>query len=194
KGLYQVTVPPQVFYVSPDARYVFDGDVIDMQDRRNLTQEYRDKAALAAVEEVGEESMIIFAPDKPEHTVTVFTDIDCGYCRKLHEHIDEYNKLGIAIRYLSFPRAGLNSPSYQKAVSVWCADDRKQAITDAKQGKPVPNKTCENPVADEYKLGQRIGVTGTPALLLETGELIPGYIPPKRLAAMLNKEPLANGN
>lgn len=189
-GLYRVTVPPQVFYMSPDARYVFDGDVVDLEQRRNLTQDYRRQAVLAAVEEVGEESMIVFAPEKREHTVTVFTDIDCGYCRKLHEHIDGYLKEGIAIRYLAYPRAGLNSPSYQKAVSVWCADDRHAAITEAKQGKPMPNRSCDNPVASHYKLGGRVGVSGTPALVLETGEIVPGYLPPKRMAAMLNGEPL----
>lgn len=194
EGLYRVTVPPQVFYVSADGRYVFDGNVIDMQVRRNLTQEYRDQAVLKAVDEMGEESMIVFAADKPEHVVTVFTDIDCGYCRKLHEHVDAYNKQGITIRYMAYPRAGLNSNSYDKAVSVWCAEDRQKAITAAKQGKPVQSQSCDNPVADQYKLGQRIGVSGTPALVLDTGQLIPGYIPPKRLAAILNREPMANGN
>lgn len=192
KGLYRVTVPPQVYYMSADARFLIKGSVIDLQERRNLTQEFRHQALLTAVNEVPEESMIIFAPKKPEHTVTVFTDIDCVYCRKLHEHIREYNEEGIAIRYLAYPRAGIKSPSYFKAVSVWCADDRKKAITDAKQGKAIPNQSCDNPVADHYALGQRLGVSGTPALVLESGEIVPGYIPPKRLAAALNGEPLAS--
>jgi thiol:disulfide interchange protein DsbC len=130
--------------------------------------------------------MVIFAPEEYDHTITVFTDIDCGYCRKLHNEIDAFMAEGIRVRYLFYPRAGLGSPSYQKAVSVWCADDRKQALTDAKAGEPLPEKSCENPVADHMALGEAMGVTGTPAILLENGQLVPGYVPAKRMAAILN--------
>ncbi|MDY6979844.1 MAG: DsbC family protein [Pseudomonadota bacterium] len=185
-GLYRVTIPPQVFYMSGDARYVVDGSVIDLAERRNLTDEYRNQAINTAIEGMGEESMIVFGPDDAEHTVTVFTDIDCGYCRKLHEAVAGYNEAGIRIRYMAYPRAGLNSKSYQKAVSAWCADDRQDALTRAKQGESIPQKNCDNPVADQFQLGQTIGISGTPALVLETGKIIPGYVPPKRLAAILN--------
>lgn len=186
KGLYRVTIGPQVFYMSPDARYVVDGSVIDLDDRRNLTQEYRQQAVSDAVNAMGEESMIVFGPKTAKHTVTVFTDIDCGYCRKLHEVVGGYNKAGIRIRYMAFPRAGIGSASYQKAVSAWCADDRKAALTRAKQGEAIPDKTCDNPVDEQYQLGQTIGVSGTPALVLESGQIVPGFVPPERLAAMLN--------
>ncbi|MDR9435846.1 MAG: DsbC family protein, partial [Thiohalophilus sp.] len=186
KGLYRVTIPPQVFYMSGDARYVVDGSVIDMAERRNLTDEYRNQAINAAIEGMGEESMIVFGSKDAEHTVTVFTDIDCGYCRKLHESVGAYNEAGIRIRYMAYPRAGLNSESYQKAVSAWCADDRQGALTRAKQGESIPQKTCDNPVADQFQLGQTMGISGTPALVLETGKIIPGFVPPKRLAAILN--------
>ncbi|MDZ7802576.1 DsbC family protein [Thiohalophilus sp.] len=186
EGLYRVTIPPQVFYMSSDARYVVDGSVIDLAERRNLTDEYRNQAINAAIEGMGEESMIVFGPDDAEHTVTVFTDIDCGYCRKLHESVAGYNKEGIRIRYMAYPRAGIPSSSYTKAVSAWCADDRKEALTRAKQGKPIPEKSCSNPVADQFQLGQSMGISGTPALVLETGRIIPGFVPPKRLAAILN--------
>ncbi|MFP3873796.1 MAG: DsbC family protein [Thiohalophilus sp.] len=186
KGMYRVSIPPQVFYMSPDARYVVDGEVIDLDNKRNLTREYREQSVATAIEALGEESMIVFGPQDAEHTVTVFTDIDCGYCRKLHEVVDEYNEQGIRIRYMAYPRAGLESGAYQKAVSAWCADDRKAALTKAKQGKSLPQKTCDNPVADQFKLGQNMGISGTPALVLEDGRIVPGFVPPKRLAAILN--------
>lgn len=186
KGLYRVMLPPQVFYVSADARYVIDGDVIDISNKRNLTREYRNQSLIGAIDAMGEDSMIVFAPKKVQHTVTVFTDIDCGYCRKLHSSIAEYNKLGIKIRYMAYPRAGIGSTSYAKAVSAWCAEDRKEALTRAKNNQPIESKTCENPVARHYQLGNMIGISGTPALVLESGRVIPGYVPPKQLAAMLN--------
>ncbi|TDY02402.1 DsbC family protein [Thiohalophilus thiocyanatoxydans] len=186
EGMYRVTIPPQVFYMSSDGRYVVDGEVIDLDNQRNLTREYRQQSVAESIEALGEESMIVFGPDDAEHTVTVFTDIDCGYCRKLHEVVDDYNERGIRIRYLAYPRAGLESRSYQKAVSAWCADDQKAALTKAKQGEAIPNKSCDAPVTRHFELGQKIGVSGTPALVLESGQIVPGFVPPKRLAAILN--------
>ena len=133
--------------------------------------------------------MIVFAPEgKPSYTITVFTDIDCGYCRKLHGEMAGYNAEGIKVQYLFYPRAGEGSPSFAKAVSVWCADDRRTALTDAKAGKSIPDKTCPNPVKEHLELGEKMGVSGTPAIVLENGEMVPGYIPPKRLAAMLKEK------
>jgi thiol:disulfide interchange protein DsbC len=186
-GLYQVTAPPMVFYMSKDARYVINGDIVDLKDRVNLSSQARAAAKKAALDQISEKDMIIYKPKKVKHVVTVFTDIDCAYCRKLHSEIAEYNKLGIEIRYLAFPRAGLGSESYKKAVSVWCAKDRKKAITEAKLGKNIPQKTCDNPVAKEYQLGEELGVNGTPALIFEDGQLFPGYAPPDRLSAVLDQ-------
>jgi len=132
--------------------------------------------------------MLIFAPKDYKYTVTVFTDIDCGYCRKLHAEIDQYNAKGIRVRYLMFPRAGVGSPSYQKAVNVWCADDRNQALTRSKAGETLEEKQCKNPVADEYALGQMVGVTGTPAIFLADGELVPGYVPADRMESILKEK------
>ncbi len=128
----------------------------------------------------------MFAPSgKPKYKVTVFTDIDCGYCRKLHSHIAELNQRGVEVDYLFFPRTGLNTPSYDKAVSVWCAKDRKAAFTAAKAGKdPAPAK-CDNPVADQYKLGAQVGVDGTPTILAADGTKIGGYLAPDQLVAKL---------
>ncbi len=133
--------------------------------------------------------MIVFSPkEKPRHTLTVFTDIDCGYCRKLHAEMDELNSYGIEVRYMMFPRTGLNTPSYQKAVNVWCAKDQQVSMTKAKAGESIPQANCDNPIASQFDLGQQLGVTGTPALLLGDGSLIPGYRPAKDLAAILDEE------
>ena len=187
-GLYEVVMGPRLFYVSEDGRYLIQGNVIDIQSRENITEVKLAKAKKAVMEQMGEDKMVVFAPEKPEHTITVFTDIDCGYCRKLHREIEDYNKEGISVRYLFFPRAGVGSPSYEKAVSVWCADDRKQAMTDSKAGKEIETKTCDNPVQDHMLLGQAMGVTGTPAVVLEDGEMLPGYVPAKRMAKFLNAD------
>ncbi len=189
-NLYLVSIPPRLFYVSGDGKYVIDGDMINVAMNTNITQALRSKARMQAIDNLGEDSMIIFSPKKGKvkHTITVFTDIDCGYCRKLHNAIGEYNERGIRVRYLAYPRAGVGSGSYDKAVSVWCAKDRKEAMTQAKNDQPVKSDKCDNPVADHFKMGNMIGVRGTPALVLESGQLVPGYVPPKRLAAILDQE------
>ena len=190
KGLYKVFVPPRIFYVSADGLFAVDGSIIDLKGGVNLTEIEKQKSVITAVNSLGEDSMVVFAPMKTKHTVTVFTDIDCGYCRKLHDAVPEYNKLGIKIRYLAFPRAGLGSASYKKAVSVWCADDRKDAMTKAKSGKPLEAKSCDNPVKSHHNMGNMIGLRGTPAMVLEDGRVIPGFVPPARLNSVLG-EPVA---
>ncbi len=185
-GLYEVVLGGQVLYLSEDGRFVIQGDIMDLGSRDNLTENRRGEIRGKAIEAVGENNMVIFAPEGPvKHTVTVFTDIDCGYCRKLHTQMDAYNKEGIKIRYLWFPREGIGSESYNKAVAVWCAADRRDALTKAKRGENVERKTCDNPVQAEYELGQKLGVRGTPSMILESGEMIPGYVPPTQLAQML---------
>ncbi|MCG6859765.1 MAG: DsbC family protein [Chromatiaceae bacterium] len=184
-GLFEVVMGPEVIYVSSDGKYMLQGRLIDLENREDLTEPRRAAARKEAVAKIGEDNMVIFAPDDYKHTVTVFTDIDCGYCRKLHREIADYEAEGVRIRYVFFPRAGLGSDSYKKAVAVWCSDDRRKALTDAKAGKDIEAKSCKNPVKDHMKLGELLGVTGTPSILLETGEMVPGYVPAKRLAALL---------
>ncbi|MCW9023624.1 MAG: thioredoxin fold domain-containing protein [Gammaproteobacteria bacterium] len=190
KGLYAVSMPPRLFYVSADAKYIIDGDVIDLAMNENMSQPLRSKVRMDAIESLGEDSMIVFSPEKVKHTITVFTDIDCGYCRKLHNEMAEYNKHGIEVRYLAFPRSGIDSESYNKAVSVWCSRDRKAAMTKAKNNESIPDKSCDNPVAEQYKLGTMMGIRGTPALVLENGQIVSGYVPAARLITALdNKNP-----
>ncbi|MFV1984117.1 MAG: thioredoxin fold domain-containing protein [Thiohalomonadales bacterium] len=188
-GLYEVIIAPQVLYISRDAKLLFYGDIVDRKTGENLTTPIRDKARLAIINEIDESSMIIFSPKKEtKHTITVFTDIDCGYCRKLHSEINTYTDLGIKVRYLSYPRAGLNSPSYEKAVNVWCAKDRKKAITIAKLNQKVTSEKCDAPVKSHMLLGEKLGVNGTPNLILDDGRMVPGYVPAPKLLEILNKK------
>lgn len=187
-GVYEVVMGAQVVYVSGDGNYMLQGRLMDLANREDLTEPRRAMARKQAVERVGEDRMVIFAPEKYDHTVTVFTDIDCGYCRKLHREIADYGAEGIRVRYLFYPRAGVGSDSFKQAVAVWCADDRQQAMTDAKSGKRLDAASCDNPVEAHMALGEQLGVNGTPAILLESGDLVPGYVPAKRLVGLLEAE------
>jgi hypothetical protein len=132
--------------MSADGRYMLQGELVDVQNRVSLTEPRRRQVTRTVIDAVGEDNMIVFKPEKVEHVVTVFTDIDCGYCRKLHNEMDQYLDEGIEVRYMMFPRAGVGSESYKKAVAVWCAEDRNGALTDAKNGKAVEMKSCDNPI------------------------------------------------
>ena len=132
--------------------------------------------------------MIVFKPEKSKYKVSIFTDIDCGYCRKLHGELDQYMAEGITVQYLFYPRAGKGSESYNKAVSVWCAEDRNAALTDAKNNKKIENKTCDNPIDEHMQLGVEFEARGTPMIVTENGNIFPGYVPAKRLKAALDSE------
>lgn len=187
-GLYEIVSGSEILYLTEDGQFVFQGDIVDLEAKNNLTEVRRNDLRSKAVSAVEEKDMVVFAPaNEAQHTVTVFTDIDCGYCRKLHNEIAEYTQKGIKVRYLMFPRAGFNSESYHKAVSVWCAEDRQGAMTQAKRGESVPPKKCPNPVQEQTQLGRSLGVQGTPSIVLENGQMIPGYVPAAQLAQMLNE-------
>ncbi len=187
-GLYEAVVDGEIVYFSKDGRYVFQGDVIALESRENITANKRLEMKQKILASLNEDDMIVFEPKKTQYTLTVFTDIDCGYCRKLHQQMSAYNDLGIKIRYMAFPRTGLDSDSFNKAVSVWCAKDRQQAMTDSKSGTNLAIKDCDNPVRAHFDAGRRLGVTGTPALFLDSGQLLPGYIPPMRLKQILDEQ------
>lgn len=187
-SIYEVMMGAEVVYISKDGRYMLQGDLIDINAKKNLTEDQRAKGRIKLLSAVKPSDMIIFSPKTPKHVVAVFTDIDCPYCRKMHDEIAAYNRLGIEIRYLAFPRAGLNTESYNKMVAVFCAPDRKAAMTAAKANKPVPAKTCVNPVEAHMRLVSELGLTGTPTLILKDGSIIPGYVPAERLAAALNEK------
>lgn len=186
-GLYLVEIGPQVMFVTGDGRYLIDGAIVDLQTRKDIGDAARSEARLRAIERIGDDNMVKFDAPNSKHTVTVFTDIDCGYCRKLHQQIGAYADAGISVHYLFYPRSGAGSPSYDKAVGVWCADDRQKAMTDAKSGAAVPKGICSNPVSKHMELGELMGIRGTPAMVLDDGEMVPGYVEPKKLAALLDK-------
>ncbi len=188
KGISEVLIGPRLYYVTNDGKYLIQGSLIDVKSRTDISEERRKSIRLDAVNAMGDDKMIVFPASKPRHTITVFTDIDCGYCRKLHKEIEQFNDKGITVRYLMFPRSGVNTASYYKAVSVWCEDDRKAALTDSKAGKSLPKAECDNPVKAHMDLGKLLGVRGTPAIVLDDGELLPGYVPAVKLARILDKK------
>jgi thiol:disulfide interchange protein DsbC len=187
-GLFQVDIGPQVMFVTSDGRYLIDGAIVDLETRENIAEAAQAEARKRTMSSVKDEDSILFAADEPKHQVTVFTDIDCGYCRKLHHEMAGYNEAGISVRYLFYPRSGVGSPSYSKAVSVWCAEDQRDAMTAAKNGEAVKDATCDNPVQDHMALGEMLGIRGTPAIVLENGDMVPGYVEPKRLSVLLDAE------
>jgi thiol:disulfide interchange protein DsbC len=188
KGLYEVVTGGNIFYASEDGRYLIQGQLFDAVAKKNITENKLADVRKAALEKVGEKKMIIFKPEASKHVVSVFTDIDCGYCRKLHSEIDQYLAQGITVRYLFFPRAGKGSDSYSKAVSVWCAADNQKALTAAKKGDSLDKKTCDNPIDEHMALGEAFGMSGTPMIITEKGNVLPGYVPAAQLAKILASE------
>ncbi len=184
--LLQVQINTDIVYVTANGQYLVQGQIMDIDTRTNITDQAKSGIRLSLLSDLKKDQQITFAPEKPKYDLLVFTDIDCGYCRKLHNEMAGYNELGIAIHYMAFPRAGIGSDSYDKFVSVWCSADQKEALTLAKNGTdPLPQK-CPNPIADQYELGREVGVTGTPALVTSDGTLIPGYMPPEQLRERLD--------
>jgi len=184
-GLYEVASGTEIGYVSTDGRFYIDGDVFDMKTRSNLTESRRKGAREEMVQSIRDDQTIVFSPKGYLYTINVFTDIDCGYCRKLHAEIGELNRLGVRVRYLMYPRSGPGGEAWQKAVSVWCSADRNDSLTRAKRGEAVQARTCDNPVADQFELGQKLGIRGTPGIITESGDYIAGYMPAPRLVEHL---------
>jgi thiol:disulfide interchange protein DsbC len=188
EGLLEVTTNRGVFYTSADGAYFMQGRLFDMDNGMvNLTDKAMSSMRLEGMEQF-KDSMIVFPAEEEKHQITVFTDTTCGYCRKLHAQIDEYNDLGITVRYMAFPRGGVNSRSFDDIKSVWCAKDQRDAMTKAKNSGQIPEANCNAPIAQHYNLGQAVGVTGTPAIMLEDGQMIPGYKPPQALFKMLETQ------
>jgi thiol:disulfide interchange protein DsbC len=185
-GIYELTRGTQIAYVTTDGKYAISGDLIELAKNDNLTEARRREARVKLIDAIPESDMVVFGPRDPKYTVTVFTDVDCAYCRQLHSQIAQYNQLGIRVRYLFFPRTGPNTESWTKAEEVWCSSNRNEALTQAKRGLALTTKPCaNNPVARDYALGQDFDLRGTPAIVMADGELVPGYLPPLALAAHL---------
>lgn len=186
-GLFEVRRGAEIGYVSSDGRHYIDGDLFDIATRDNLSEQRRQQGRVELLAGVGDDTAIVFAPAGPvRHTIIVFTDVDCSYCRKLHKEMAELNRLGIRVRYLMFPRGGPDTESWRRAEAVWCSADRRDALTRAKRGEAVAAKNCETPVADHYALGRQVGIRGTPGIVSESGEYIAGYLPAAQLAKLLD--------
>lgn len=190
QGLYQVQLGMTVVYLSADGQFLINGNVIDLDTSTNLTQQVQFEFRKAIMAEMSQESMIVYPAaagvDKAKHSITVFTDIDCPYCVKLHKEIPLLNAAGINVRYLAYPRSGPNTPSYFKAVSAWCADNPVKSMDDAMSGLAPKNKQCKHPIDEHMNFANRLEVNGTPNILLENGDLLPGYVPARKLIGMLN--------
>lgn len=186
-GLFEAIINDQLIYLTEDGRYMVRGDIFDRETSTNLSELSRGKIRLQVLKEIDDDQTIAFGPKKAKHTITVFTDTSCGYCRKLHnEEVPKLNEQGIKVRYLLFPRAGMDSPGYKELQSIWCADNPQEAMTKAKQGEQIPEKTCDNPIAEHMELAQTFGLRGTPLMVTDSGALINGYRPADQLLEILN--------
>ena len=185
-GFYEVRARGEIFYVSEDGSHLIHGNLYAVADRRNLTEDARRDARREIVGGMNEDDLIVFAPaGETRYRLTVFTDVDCPYCAKLHLEVPDLNESGVEVRYAAWPRTPPGTASHDRSISVWCARDRRQAMTDAKAGRTIVPATCENPVQAHFELGRRLGVDGTPTLFAEDGTSIGGYVPWRELVSRL---------
>lgn len=185
-GMMEVQLNNEILYMSEDGRYLVQGRMIDLDTQTDLTDAAKSVVRREKLAGLDESQMVSFGPENAEYELMVFTDTDCGYCRRLHEQIDAYIDEGIRINYLAFPRAGAGSETFNTMVSVWCSDDQQGAMNIAKSGQQPPEAKCDSPVAAQYQLGKSLGVTGTPSMMTPNGDMIPGYVPPKQLRQRLD--------
>lgn len=185
-GIYQIVIGSDVIYMTRDGSYIIKGEILDINERRNLTKDVQAGARVKYLNDLNKDDYIEFATENPKDAIYVFTDIDCGYCRKLHRDVPELNARGISVRYLAYPRAGVDSAVGQKMSRVWCAEDKQKALTAAKNRQLIEAKTCDDPVAEQYELGRKLGVRGTPSIYLENGKNLPGYLPPDEIIKQIS--------
>ena len=185
EGLYEVIVGTQVVYMSDDARYMIEGDLYDLKSKTNYSENAKSGIRLAAMKKLGPDNMLIYRPEKVSNIITVVTDIDCPYCRRLHDEVPDYMENEVEVRYIFMPLKG--SADMKKTVSVWCADDQQLALDIAKAGGEVEDKTCDNPIGEHLKVARELGVRGTPAIMLEDGQMLPGYVPYNKLLAQMRQ-------
>jgi thiol:disulfide interchange protein DsbC len=186
EGWYTIRKGAIIAYISSDGRHLLQGDLIDLDAEVNLSELDRNEARLDLIGEISTDNMIVFKPEAVKYTVSVFTDIDCTYCRRFHSQIEDYLAQGIEVRYLLYPRNGPASESWAKAEQVWCADDRNEALTLAKLGQQVETRSCDASIVHKhYATGQDVGLRGTPAIVLQDGTLVSGYLPPLELTQAL---------
>ncbi|WP_415753283.1 thioredoxin fold domain-containing protein [Pseudomonas leptonychotis] len=184
-GVYQVELAGgRQLYTSADGQFLLQGYLFQVKNGKpvNLTEAAESRGVVKLLDAIPASEMVVFAPKQPKTHITVFTDTDCGYCQKLHSEVPELNRLGVEVRYLAFPRQGLESEAAKELSNVWCAKNKQEAMNLAKTRQSVPDTQCDSPVAKQFALGQMIGVSGTPAIVLANGKIIPGYQPAPQLA------------
>lgn len=190
QGFFEVNFEGiEPLYVSSDGNYLVSGDIylITKEGLVNKSEARRDYQRKTLISNLDKKELITFEPEELIHNVFVFTDVDCGYCRQFHNQIDAYLELGIRVNYLAYPRAGVGSESFRKISSAWCDDDPNYSLTLLKQGKDIEIKLCpDNPVEKHFKLGNALGVQGTPSIITDEGKMIPGYLPPQDLLNILS--------
>ena len=186
-NLYEVRLGDQFIYVTGDAKFFLHGDLYETRGQRNLTESSRKEVRRDIVDAIDPQTYIVFESSQPKHTVTVFTDVDCPYCAKFHLEVPDLNALGVRVRYAAWPRSPKGTESFARSVSVWCAKDPHQAMTDAKAGRTIAHAECDNPVQGHFDAGRRLGVRGTPTIVTESGDTIGGYVPYRDLVEMLEQ-------
>ena len=184
-GMYEVIVGTQVVYMSVDAKFMIEGDLINLKTNENVSEGAKSILRLSVINKLGVDNMLVYKPEKVKDIITVITDIDCPYCRRLHNEIPDYLENNVEVRYIFMPLKG--AADMRKTVSVWCADDQQSALNTAKAGGKIDAKTCTNPIAKHLQTAREIGVRGTPAIVLEDGQMLPGYVPVDKLLAELRK-------
>jgi thiol:disulfide interchange protein DsbC len=185
EGVYQVIIGGQVIYMTRDARYMIDGNLVDLATKKNYSEDAMSVIRLSEIDKLGEDDMVVYTPETIRHTITVVTDIDCPYCRRLHSEMDQYMAGGVKVRYIFMPLKGQGD--YRTTVSVWCAKDQNEALDMAKAGADVEAKDCDNPIDEHLKVARNLGVRGTPAIILQNGSMLPGYVPASKLLSELDK-------
>lgn len=187
-GLYEIRAGAEVGYVSTDGRFYVDGDVFDMTSKQNLTESRRQEGRLSVLAAIDDKDAIVFSPaGSVKHTLTVFTDVDCTYCRRMHQEIAEFNRLGFRIRYVMYPAGGVGSVAWRKAEAVLCSPDRRDALTRAKRGEPVDAPKCNTQIVAHHALGESLGISGTPGIITDQGEYLAGYLPAANMAEYLKQ-------
>ncbi len=184
-GMYEVIVGSQVVYMSVDARYMIDGDLIDIKTKKNISENAKSEIRLAVINKFTSEQMLVYRPEKVKDVITVVTDIDCPYCRRLHSEVPSYLENNVEVRYIFMPLKG--AADMKKTISVWCSDDQQLALDIVKSGGEIEAKTCNHPIQKHLAIARELGVRGTPAIILEDGQLLPGYVPVDKLLAEIRK-------
>lgn len=181
--LYQVVFGSQVIYMTSDARYLFQGDFYDLEKKVSISESAKSAFRLEKLKKISSEDMVVYKPEKVDAVITVVTDIDCPFCRKLHNEVPDYLQNNVEVRYIFMPLKG--PADMRKTISVWCSDDQQTSLDIAKAGGEVDEAKCDNPIDKHLKLARELGVRGTPAILMENGEMLPGYVPFEKIVAEL---------